>query len=251
MDFIWNLIFDIWIFLSREIKYLGIILKKQALGETDEIITLYTKERGKVRLLAKSVKSSKSKFQQKLQALFLIEVRAAGGRLPKIIGVETIKVYAPLRENLVSLKTAFVASELVLKFAPDEEKNERLFEILETFLEFINGSLSPEITNLALAKLKIAVLNVSGFSTALPQDLEGKKQLFFSARRGGFSLDPSDRPISAQVFNLFLRLKEISLKDISAVKFFPDDAEAVQRFLSELIEYHLERRLKSEKYLEN
>ena len=53
--------------MSRETKLTGIILKKQPLNESDEIITFYTKENGKIRALAKSVKSSKSKLQQKIQ----------------------------------------------------------------------------------------------------------------------------------------------------------------------------------------
>ena len=54
----------------REIKHTGIILKKQPLGEADELITLFTKEQGKVRVLAKSVKSAKSKLQQNCRLCF-------------------------------------------------------------------------------------------------------------------------------------------------------------------------------------
>ena len=50
----------------REQHYSAIILKKQPYREGDEIITLFTKEGGKIRCLAKSVKSPKSKLAAKI-----------------------------------------------------------------------------------------------------------------------------------------------------------------------------------------
>ncbi len=65
--------------MPRENTYLSIILKKQAFKEADELITVYTKEAGKLRVLAKSIKSPKSKLQHGLQVLFLVKIEP--GRL--------------------------------------------------------------------------------------------------------------------------------------------------------------------------
>ncbi|MBI5530261.1 MAG: DNA repair protein RecO [Candidatus Doudnabacteria bacterium] len=236
--------------MSREIKYKAIILKKQPLGEGDEIITFYSKEQGKIRGLAKSVKSAKSKLQQSLQALFLVDLELAGrGGLPKIIGAQPVKVFMNLRENLEALKTAFVAAELILKFAPDEEKNERLFEMLEIFLEFLNSAPTNEQMNLGLAKFKLAILTVSGFSIIAPKTVSESAGLFFSAENGGFVSGFSGRPVKPSVLQLYLNLKQISLKNLPEVSFQPLDLAELQHMLSEFIEYQLERHLKSEKYL--
>src|SRR5947208_3391870 len=74
--------------MPRENTYQAMILKKQAYAEADEIITFFTFEHGKVRALAKSVKSPKSKLQQKLQALFLVQVTLSHSKFPKIITIK-------------------------------------------------------------------------------------------------------------------------------------------------------------------
>ena len=122
--------------MSRETKCRGVILKKQAFNEGDEIITFFTRELGKIRCLAKSVKSSKSKLQQKLQSLFIVDISFTHGKLPKVISVEPVKVFSAMRENLQALKRAFYAQELVLKFTPDEQKNEPLYFCWKIFWNF-------------------------------------------------------------------------------------------------------------------
>ncbi|MEK7161717.1 MAG: DNA repair protein RecO, partial [Patescibacteria group bacterium] len=191
----------------REIKYTGIILKKQPLGEADELITLFTKEQGKVRVLAKSVKSAKSKLQQKLQALFFVEARVTTGKLPKVIGVETIKIYAPLRENLDGLKHAFYALEFVLKFSADEQKNEKLFVIFESFLEFLNSSPSAQVLDLGLLKFKLSGLETVGFAVHFPKDALTERQLFFSTEAGGFLPNPGGVAVDAEIYQLFSPVK--------------------------------------------
>ncbi len=233
----------------RENTYTGIILKKQPLGEADELITLYTKELGKVRLLAKSVKSSKSKLQQKLQTLFLVEARVAGGKLPKLTGVETIKTFIALREDLSAVNSAFYAAELVLKFSPDEQKNEHFFSALENFLDFLNSGVEPQLLNFGLAHFKLEVLVAAGFEVHFPKQPFDQAQLFFSPMAGGFSLTAGGRRVSKEVGDLFLQLKTLPLSglpaDAAGVRALPE----LQGLLSELIEFHLERKVKAEKYL--
>ncbi|MFA5991556.1 MAG: DNA repair protein RecO [Candidatus Doudnabacteria bacterium] len=235
--------------MSRETKYTGIILKKQPLGDTDELITLFTKEQGKVRVLAKSVKSAKSKLQQKLQALFFVEIRVTIGALPKIIGVETIKTYSALRENLEGLKYAFYALEFVLKFSADEQKNEKLFGIFESFLEFLNSNPDSEILDLGLLKFKLSALETVGFAVHYPPDAHSDQRLSFSPASGGFSLMRGGGAVEEQVFRLFLRLKSSRAEEIAKEKFNRQSLVRLQNLLSDFIEYQLERKLKSEIYL--
>jgi DNA repair protein RecO (recombination protein O) len=82
-----------WKKMSRENTYAALVLKKQPLNEADELITVFTKEIGKLRVLAKSVKFAKSKLQYSLQSLFLVNLTVTGGGLPKIIGVEVVNLF--------------------------------------------------------------------------------------------------------------------------------------------------------------
>jgi DNA repair protein RecO (recombination protein O) len=234
--------------MSRETKCQAIILKKQPFNEGDEIITFFSKELGKIRCLAKSVKSSKSKLQQKLQGLFLVDLTMTLGKLPKIISVEPIKVYQKMRENLESLKRAFYAQELVLKFTPDEQKNEQLFVVLENFLGFLDSETLEKILDLGLLKFKLEILQTLGFGVS-NNDKNGQ-EAFFSPSRGGFvgELSADCIKVSAAVYGLFLELLAADFNNLPNIKNLSGEKD-LQNLLSQFIEYQLERKVKSEKFL--
>lgn len=231
--------------MSRELHYTAIVLKKQPFSEGDELITFFTKEAGKLRALAKSVKFSKSKLQQKLQDLFLIRLGLAQGSLPKVIEAEPERVFVNLRENLAAVKMAIYASELALKFTPDEQKNEALFFLLRDFFEFLDARGSKPILNYGLAKFKIGVLQAVGLEIAyLP------KTKFFSPLLGGFTAAKSTDawPVDSLILELFSSLKAGGFGDLANL-----DSPAIgelQNLLSRFIEYQLERSVKSDKYLD-
>ena len=69
--------------------------------------------------------------------------------------METIKIYAPLRENLDGLKHALRAG-ICVKIFRGRTKNEKLFVIFESFLEFLNSSPSAQVLDLGLLKFKLS-----------------------------------------------------------------------------------------------
>ena len=235
--------------MSREQNYTAVILKKQPFNEGDEIITLFSKERGKIRALAKSVKLSKSRLQQKLQSLFLIQATfTAAAGLPKIISAEPIKVFVNLRQNLTASKMGFYAAELVMKFTADEQKNEPLFNLLCQFLDFLDLANDDVVLNSGLAKFKIEILGTSGFGIKKPKQAE---EIYFSFAKGGFSSDktPEALAVSKQAYKTFSTLSSGDFASLGSANGQSDSIEELQRLLSGLIEYHLERKVKSEKYI--
>jgi len=236
--------------MSRETKCQAIVLKKQLFGEGDEIITFFSRELGKIRCLAKSVKSSKSKLQQRLQGLFLINLSFSHGKLPKIISAEPVKVFSGMRENLESLKRAFYAQELILKFTADEQKNEPLFLLLESFLEFLDSGAANKILDIGLLKFKLEILQALGLGVHNEAMAESHQEIFFSPVRGGFNkLASADSlKVSTDVYGLFLELKNAGLNQLQKIQHQAGEKD-LQNLLSQFIEYQLERKVRSEKFL--
>lgn len=79
----------------------AIVLRAQKLGEADRIITLLTREYGKVRAVAKGVRRTSSKFGARLEPFMHIDVQLNEGRsLDMITQVETLGAYAkPICED--------------------------------------------------------------------------------------------------------------------------------------------------------
>lgn len=237
--------------MSREHFYIAVILKKQPFGEGDEIISVYTQQSGKLRFLAKSVKAQKSKLQQSLQALFLVRLKTAGGRLPKIISAEPVAVFANLRASLPATLAAIYACETVMKFTADEQPNQALFLALKNFLYFLDGkNLSEDSLNLGLAKFKINLLKALGLNVSVPAGAR-PAAVYFSNRHGGFCFhqESDSVPVSPECFLLFFGLAGRPEFEAALAAGSQAALAELQVLLSGFVEFQLEREVRSEKYL--
>ena len=61
---------------SKKIK--AVVLKVSDLGESDKIVTFYSREYGKVAGVAKGAKKSKKRFSNKLEIFSLLDILYAG-----------------------------------------------------------------------------------------------------------------------------------------------------------------------------
>jgi len=72
----------------------AVVLRTQKLGEADRIITLLTRERGKVRAVAKGVRKTKSRLGSRVEPFMVVDVQLYEGRsLDIVTQVETIGAY--------------------------------------------------------------------------------------------------------------------------------------------------------------
>ena len=73
----------------------AIVLRTQKLGEADRIITLLTREHGKVRAVGKGVRKTSSRFGSRLEPFMLVDAQLYTGRsLDIVTQVETLCAYA-------------------------------------------------------------------------------------------------------------------------------------------------------------
>ncbi len=236
--------------MSQEIIHNAIILKKQPFEEADELITLFTEDNGKVRCLAKSSKLPKSKLAHALHQASLIQVTfARSAKLAKLIHAHTIELYPNLRSDADRVNNWFVAAELVLKATADEQKNEPLFELLRSYLYFLNQQeLTAEQRLIGLLNFKIHFLQLLGLGLWYPAD-PTRTPKFFSNSTGGFivgNVSGDSVPINTRTWQLFLRLHEASWNDLVTVT---ESGDELNQLLSGFITYQLEREIKSEKFM--
>lgn len=242
--------------MSREAVYHAVILKKQAYGDADEIVTFYTLEAGRVRGLAKSVKLPQSKLQNALQGLFYVRValaqgaRFGAGSLRKIIRCEVLDTFMPLRASLESAKAGLFASEAVYKSTADEQKNSRLFKLLLEFLQSLS-SVSEKNNSLPglVAKFQISLLETLGFAVRAPgEPLEKPAQLYFTSLGGGFSFnanEPDCVKVDMKLRKVFLALQKTDFAQAAGCDL--QEALSLNQLLGGFLEYQLERSLHARK----
>lgn len=236
--------------MSRENSYSAIVIKKQAYGEADEIVTLYTRQAGKLRVLCKSSKLPASRLGPALQTFFSVNVRLTkSSALPKVIGVEVKNVFPYLQAHTSDLPMAFVAAEIIMRATPDEQTNESLFDLLASYLDFLNSqTFEADGRRLGLLKFKIDALEALGLGISYPQNFTGSG-LIFSNSRGGFSVDSavgSGMRNLQNLFDQFLHLKQSHFPNLPKSVIGLRDLDSL---VSDFLSYQLEREIKSEKFI--
>ncbi len=257
-----NWLFDIWgiwiaficciriIFLLHmpNPTYTAVILKKQPYGEGDELVTFFTRESGKIRALAKSVKLPKSKLSASLQVLFCVSVQVAGSRLPKIIGVQVTETYAKIRESLKAIAHAYYALETVIKFTPDEQPNDTLYNALTGFLAFLDThAAEPPLHQAGLLKFKLQLLESLGLALHVPKNPTAQ-EYWFSNSRGGFLLQAEGdaQKVSGQDMHALNHLESVAWHQVNAQV---QNSEYLNHVLSSFLEYYMERKVKADDFL--
>jgi DNA repair protein RecO (recombination protein O) len=85
----------------------AIVLRTQKLGEADRIVTLLTREHGKVRAVGKGVRRTTSRFGSRLEPFMHVDLQLATGRnLDTVTQVETLGPYARAVAEDYALYTA-------------------------------------------------------------------------------------------------------------------------------------------------
>jgi DNA repair protein RecO (recombination protein O) len=128
----------------RTYKTEGIILKRSNYGEADKLLTIFTKQYGKIRVMAKGVRKLSSRKAGSLElfnhsTIFLVK----GKSLDLVTEAQNINLFRNWRKDLEKVSTAYYFCELVDKLTPDNQSHPAVFELLhQNFLklEVLPGS---------------------------------------------------------------------------------------------------------------
>ncbi len=167
----------------------AIILKKNLFSEGNEILTMYTRELGKVRAVARSVKSPKSKLAYALQTLFFTELEMLPNKkLAAITGVKPLEVFQNIYANPQKVAYAMYATEVLLKSTADEEENTEIFDLFLELLRHVDRS--KHLKHVCVDIFVLELLALSGYALTVHSCVLCAKKLTedisFSNRKGGF-----------------------------------------------------------------
>ncbi len=129
---------------------LALVLARKNWREYDQMISLYTREQGKVEVLAKGIKKITSKNSANLEVLSLAEVEIAQGKeVDHLTKVQSVKIFKNIYSDFDKIFIAGYIAKMVDANILGRERDERIFNLLTSFLEFLNTA--TEINSLNLA----------------------------------------------------------------------------------------------------
>lgn len=182
----------------------GVVLRAQKLGEADRIITLLTRQHGKVRAVARGVRKTKSKFGARLEPFSHVDVQffsrgseLIGRGLPLCTQVETIAPYGgPIVADYGRYTAGTAMLETAERFAENEgEPAVQQYLLLVGGLRTLAAGLHE--SHLVLDAFLLRSLAVNGYGASFTDcakcGLEGPNR-FFSLPAGGCSAGTAECP---------------------------------------------------------
>lgn len=129
---------------------LAIVLSRKNLREYDQIVTLYTRERGKAEVLAKGIKKITSKNSANLEVLAVVEAETALGKeVEHLTKVQPVKIFKNIYSDFDKIWLAQYVVKLTEENILPAETDEKIFNLLLSFLEFLDFAQKINSLNLA------------------------------------------------------------------------------------------------------
>lgn len=238
------------------------MLHSKTMGEADKIITLFTRERGKLRALAYGASKSSSRKRGAVQPLCHSSIQLYQGKeIDTVSQCEGITWFTHLRENLEKMTQSFYLCELVNNLSAEGEPNEPLFILLLTTMGWLNKpSIEQPHAELLIAGFEIKMLGLMGYMPQLNSCVNCggtiSGGLTFSIEDGGVVCGncsyqiPKGLAIKIQTVELLGQLITVNpgrLPQINTPRWVLIET---QRVLRHLIRYYMERTSKSLDFLE-
>jgi len=229
----------------------AIVLRTHKLGEADRIVTLLTRERGKVRAVAKGVRRTRSKFGSRLEPFSRVDLLIHEGKnLHTITQAESLSSYG---QDLAADYTLWTAGQTMLETAERMAAEESVS--VEAQYLLLVGALrtlvtaehaSPQVLDAYLLR----AMSLAGYSPTLDACIscgEAGSQPYFHVATGGALCAEHRVPGSVTPKEQTWEVLQALLQgDWSLVDDAPSAIKSeVSGIVAAYVQWHLERGLRS------
>ena len=173
----------------RSFRVDAVVLRHSDYGEADRLLTLYTRQLGKTRAIAKGARKIASRKAGHIEPFTHVRLQLAKGRDTLIVTqADTVDAFLSLRDDLVLTSQASYVLELLDRFTyEDETENSAIFRLLTDTLSRLASQLDPW---LVIRYYEIRLLDHLGYRPQLfecancGREIQPEDQ-FFSFSAGG------------------------------------------------------------------
>ncbi len=121
----------------------SIILSRRDIREYDQMITLYTRELGKIDVLARGVKKVLSKNSAFLEPFCFVEAEVIPGKDFAHLGsVVPIDIFKHIRNDLFASLSASYVMNVLNSHIPTGDPDKRIFDMLCSWLTWLNDGMT-------------------------------------------------------------------------------------------------------------
>ncbi|CAN5315367.1 DNA repair protein RecO [soil metagenome] len=245
----------------RVYKTEGIVLRSMNLGEVDRVLTILTPWLGKLRVIAKGVRRTRSRIGGALEPFSDVQLVLAVGRTWDVVTSSSLEdPHLGLRNDLHSTAAAWYVVELADRFCEGTADSHEAFRLLTQALSALDAGSSVS-RDVVARWFELALLDAMGFRPELAQCLECGAAIepagnAFSPVGGGVLCPQCShaahgaRPISADALKVMRHLQRSALVGVLRLRLTPVVQREAERLLHATVSVVLERELRSRDFLD-
>lgn len=211
----------------EHLKLTAVVLRTVDYGEGDRVVTLLTRERGKVSAFARGARASRRRFGGALEPFTLVaaELRTRpSSDLMALLSAAVVRGHGGIRQDLARIACAAYAAELARELVREHEPHEDLFDLLVEYLALLEKTPARPV---ALRAFELEALGAVGLAPRLddcarcgrPPDGDARSVRFDPAQGGVLcpACAPSAFPgaplLSRGALDALVRLRKARLAD--------------------------------------
>ncbi|MEO6578858.1 MAG: DNA repair protein RecO [Candidatus Limnocylindria bacterium] len=245
----------------RVYKTEAIVLRSMNLGEADRVLTVLTPRLGKLRVIAKGVRRTRSRIGGALEPFSDVQLVLAVGRTFDVVTSSSLEdAHLGLRNDLHSTAAAWYVVELADRFCEGAADSHEAFRLLAQSLSALDAGAAIQ-REVVARWFELALLDAMGFRPELTRCLECGAGIepagnAFSAVGGGIlcpgCLQSADggRPVSTDALKVMRHLQRSPLVGVLRLQLDSAVHREVERVLHGAVSVVLERELRSRDFLD-
>jgi DNA repair protein RecO (recombination protein O) len=146
----------------RSFRTEGIIIKRRNFGEADRIITVFTRDHGKLHIKASGVRKITSRRSGQIELLnHAILGLYKGNGFPILTEAKMVEEYSPIKSDLDKIGLAYHLCELVDGLCPENQELREVYVLLKDTLGRLASSVDD--TLVIIHEFEVELLSLLGY----------------------------------------------------------------------------------------
>lgn len=241
------------------VKWEGIVIRGVDYGESSKVVTLFTRELGKLAIMARGAKKAKSRIAAVSQLFthgYYLCKAGPGSRMPDLSQGDVVNSFKAMRLDLNATAYAAYMAELLDRLTHEREANPYLFQLLVHMLQYLNEGRDAEI----LCRIfETKMLQVAGISPQLSCCVmcgEQREPYVFSIGQGGLlcpacaASDPYAIAVTPPTWKMLRLFQVFDVERLGEIEVKQATRTQLKHVLRSYMDEHLDLRLKSRSFLE-
>lgn len=234
----------------------GIVIRTVDYGESAKVVTIFSKELGKVTVMAHGAKKFKSKLSGVTQLFhYGYYLFHAGSGMGTLQQGETIRNFREINQDIILTAYASYMLELVDKTTEDRETDLPLFNFLLISLNYIDNGYDPECIKFIFELKMLSMFGVEPYFDGCVCCKTTLGHFLFSLEEGGLicsACAPQDQyaiRISPRVAKILRVFAHVNLERLGEIDLSDESKSEIKCLLDSYYERNVGTHFKSKKFL--